>query len=138
MERKRNRPEKYNRVLVQKSVKAMKKILDIRKARQDRFYENRFVNALWSRKHDFYQCRRLEKILHCAPTCSDKKLDNNLKTLKHVEHRSVQFVCHSLCFMTLFLFHVLLIGRARTYDALLLTPQRVAQKIPPLPENKVS
>jgi len=38
MERKRNRPEKYNRVLVQKSVKAMKKILDIRKARQDRFY----------------------------------------------------------------------------------------------------
>ena len=44
MERKRNRPEKYNRLLVQKSVKAMKKILDIRKARQDRFYENRCVN----------------------------------------------------------------------------------------------
>lgn len=41
LERRRNRPEKYNRVLVHKSVKAMKKILDIRKARQDRFYENR-------------------------------------------------------------------------------------------------
>mmetsp|Transcript_35177 Transcript_35177/g.59297 ORF Transcript_35177/g.59297 Transcript_35177/m.59297 type:complete len:164 (+) Transcript_35177:310-801(+) len=41
LERKRNRPEKYNRILVQKSVKAMKKILEIRKVRQDRFYENR-------------------------------------------------------------------------------------------------
>ena len=45
LERRRNRPEKYNRVLVHKSVKAMKKILDIRKARQDRFYENRCAAA---------------------------------------------------------------------------------------------
>jgi hypothetical protein len=49
LERKRNRPEKYNRILVQKSVKAMKKILEIRKVRQDRFYENRCVGASYDR-----------------------------------------------------------------------------------------
>lgn len=41
MERRKNRPVKYNRDTVQKSMKAMKRILEIRKARQDRFYESR-------------------------------------------------------------------------------------------------
>jgi len=43
MERKRNRPEKYNRELVSTTVKAMKRIKDIRVARQDRFYEERMA-----------------------------------------------------------------------------------------------
>ena len=43
MERKRNRPEKYNRELVATTVKAMKRIKEIRVARQDRFYEERMA-----------------------------------------------------------------------------------------------
>eukprot|EP00239_Pterosperma_sp_CCMP1384_P000075 CAMPEP_0197847144 /NCGR_PEP_ID=MMETSP1438-20131217/5279_1 /TAXON_ID=1461541 /ORGANISM="Pterosperma sp., Strain CCMP1384" /LENGTH=121 /DNA_ID=CAMNT_0043458981 /DNA_START=324 /DNA_END=689 /DNA_ORIENTATION=- len=41
MERRKNRPVKYNRETVQSSMKAMKRILEIRKQRQDRFYDNR-------------------------------------------------------------------------------------------------
>jgi hypothetical protein len=50
LERRRNRPEKYNRIMVHKSVKAMKKILEIRSARQDRFYEARCVHHLCGRR----------------------------------------------------------------------------------------
>lgn len=45
MERRRNRPEKYDRELVTKTVKAMKRIKEIRVARQDRFYEQRMSKA---------------------------------------------------------------------------------------------
>lgn len=45
MERRRNRPEKYDRELVAKTVKAIQKIKEVRKARQDRFYEKRMVGA---------------------------------------------------------------------------------------------
>ncbi|GMH39513.1 hypothetical protein BSKO_07411 [Bryopsis sp. KO-2023] len=45
MERKRNRPEKYNRVLMQKTVKAMKRVTDIRSRRQDAFFEARMKEA---------------------------------------------------------------------------------------------
>ncbi|KAK9805862.1 hypothetical protein WJX73_009997 [Symbiochloris irregularis] len=37
LERKRNRPEKYDRDLVRTSVKAMEKISEVREKRQDRF-----------------------------------------------------------------------------------------------------
>lgn len=43
MERRRNRPEKYDRELVTKTVKAMKRIGEIRVARQDRFYQQRMA-----------------------------------------------------------------------------------------------
>lgn len=43
MERRRNRPEKYNRELVATTVKAMKRIKEIRVARQDRFWEARMA-----------------------------------------------------------------------------------------------
>ncbi|KAK9828075.1 hypothetical protein WJX81_000338 [Elliptochloris bilobata] len=45
MERRRNRPEKYDRELVHKTVKAMEKITEVRKARQDRFWEARMRKA---------------------------------------------------------------------------------------------
>lgn len=45
MERQRNRPVKYNRELVHKSVKAMQKIEEVRTARQDRFHEARMKRA---------------------------------------------------------------------------------------------
>ena len=41
MERRRNRPEKYNRELVAKTLTAIKKIDKIRGRRQERFYEAR-------------------------------------------------------------------------------------------------
>lgn len=45
MEKRRNRPEKYNRELVTKTMKAIEKVTDIRVKRQDRFYEKRMEKA---------------------------------------------------------------------------------------------
>jgi len=45
MERRRNRPEKYDRDLLKKTVKAVEKISEIRKKRQDRYHEKRMVRA---------------------------------------------------------------------------------------------
>lgn len=45
LERKRNRPEKYNREVVAKTLNAIKKISKIRVRRQERFYEQRMRNA---------------------------------------------------------------------------------------------
>lgn len=45
MERKRNRPEKYNRETVAKTLQAMDKISEIRIKRQERFYEKRMLRA---------------------------------------------------------------------------------------------
>jgi large subunit ribosomal protein L24e len=49
MERRRNRPEKYDRELVHKTVQAIKKVGEIRKARQERFYEARMERAKGAR-----------------------------------------------------------------------------------------
>jgi large subunit ribosomal protein L24e len=45
MEKRRNRPEKYNRELVGKTLKAIEKITSIRQKRQDRHYEKRMDKA---------------------------------------------------------------------------------------------
>lgn len=45
MERKRNRPEKYDRELVKKTIKAMERIEEIRVRRQERFYEKRMARV---------------------------------------------------------------------------------------------
>ncbi|GLC32991.1 ATPase-activating ribosome biosynthesis protein [Pleodorina starrii] len=45
MEKRRNRPEKYNRELVGKTLKAISKVTEIRQKRQDRFYEKRMQRA---------------------------------------------------------------------------------------------
>ncbi|PNW80633.1 hypothetical protein CHLRE_07g325712v5 [Chlamydomonas reinhardtii] len=45
MEKRRNRPEKYNRELVGKTLKAIGKISEIRQKRQDRHYEKRMLKA---------------------------------------------------------------------------------------------
>jgi large subunit ribosomal protein L24e len=45
MERRRNRPEKYDRELVKTTVRAVEKIAGIRKKRQDRFHEKRAARA---------------------------------------------------------------------------------------------
>lgn len=62
MERRRNRPEKYNREVVQKTVKAMQRIKDIRVKRQDRFWEARMAgNKAAQRAADL---RELEEDIH--------------------------------------------------------------------------
>lgn len=62
MERRRNRPEKYDREMVAKTIKAMEKIGEIRKKRQDRFYELRMQKAkLQQKKADKQQ---LEQEIH--------------------------------------------------------------------------
>lgn len=45
MERRRNRPEKYNRELVAKTLNAIKKIDKIRSKRQERYYDARMLKA---------------------------------------------------------------------------------------------
>eukprot|EP00201_Polytomella_parva_P001514 CAMPEP_0175075558 /NCGR_PEP_ID=MMETSP0052_2-20121109/22087_1 /TAXON_ID=51329 ORGANISM="Polytomella parva, Strain SAG 63-3" /NCGR_SAMPLE_ID=MMETSP0052_2 /ASSEMBLY_ACC=CAM_ASM_000194 /LENGTH=119 /DNA_ID=CAMNT_0016344297 /DNA_START=137 /DNA_END=496 /DNA_ORIENTATION=- len=45
LERKRNRPEKYNREVMSKTIAAISKIKEIRIKRQARFYEKRIQKA---------------------------------------------------------------------------------------------
>lgn len=45
LERKRNRPEKYDREVVSKTIKAMERIEDIRVKRQGRFHDARMQRA---------------------------------------------------------------------------------------------
>ncbi len=45
LERRRNRPEKYDRELVHRTVKAMKRVTEVRAARQERFAEARAQKA---------------------------------------------------------------------------------------------
>lgn len=45
MERRRNRPEKYDRELVKKTVKAIERISEIRTRRQERYYEKRMAKV---------------------------------------------------------------------------------------------
>ena len=45
LERKVNQPEMYNRNVYINTIKAMKKIADIRKRREDKFWENRMKLA---------------------------------------------------------------------------------------------
>ena len=42
-ERRRNRPERYNREVVEQTLKAMKKIEEVRVQRESRFWESRWV-----------------------------------------------------------------------------------------------
>jgi large subunit ribosomal protein L24e len=62
MERRRNRPEKYDREIVAKTMKAIEKIGDIRKKRQDRFYELRMQRAKLQQKAA--DKRELEEEIH--------------------------------------------------------------------------
>eukprot|EP00197_Chlamydomonas_leiostraca_P004830 CAMPEP_0202869974 /NCGR_PEP_ID=MMETSP1391-20130828/14113_1 /ASSEMBLY_ACC=CAM_ASM_000867 /TAXON_ID=1034604 /ORGANISM="Chlamydomonas leiostraca, Strain SAG 11-49" /LENGTH=116 /DNA_ID=CAMNT_0049550391 /DNA_START=261 /DNA_END=611 /DNA_ORIENTATION=+ len=62
LERRRNRPEKYDREVVTKTVKAMQRIEQIRVRRQERFYEKRMQNAKAQQKAA--DKAQLEKEIH--------------------------------------------------------------------------
>lgn len=79
MERRRNRPEKYDRELVHKTVKAMDKIEKIRGARQDRFYEQRMSRA--KSQQAAADRKQLEQEIHLvkAPGALAKEKEEKLK-----------------------------------------------------------
>lgn len=61
-EQRRNTPIRYNRETVVETIQAMKKISEIREARQKRFWENRVRKA--QDRHKDANVREIEKNLH--------------------------------------------------------------------------
>lgn len=88
LERKRNRPEKYNREVVQKTIKAIEKIEEIRQKRQDRFHEARMKTA--KKQQAQLDKKELEQEIHLikAPVAKDstrEKLRIRAETTQHTE-----------------------------------------------------
>lgn len=82
MERKRNRPEKYDRELVATTVKAMKRIKEIRVARQDRFWEARMAG---SKEHQRAADRKeLEEEIHLVKAPGAMAKDEEKKKVRIV------------------------------------------------------
>eukprot|EP00884_Botryococcus_braunii_P023149 jgi/Botrbrau1/9518/Bobra.0211s0009.1 len=81
MERRRNRPEKYNRELVGKTLQAMDKITKIRSARQDRHYEQRMrVAKAVERKEDKKQvANQIHLLRNPAATLSAEEVKTRLQ-----------------------------------------------------------
>jgi large subunit ribosomal protein L24e len=90
MERRRNRPEKYDRELVHKTVKAMDKIDKIRGARQDRFYEQRMSRA--KAQQAAADRKQLEQEIHLvkAPGALAKEKEEKLKVAVEDEQEEMQ------------------------------------------------
>ncbi|KAL4430852.1 hypothetical protein ABPG75_006108 [Micractinium tetrahymenae] len=90
MERRRNRPEKYDRELVHKTVKAIKKVDAIRTARQDRFYEARMSKA--KKQAAAADRRQLEQEIHLvkAPGALAKEREEKLKVAVEESQQDMQ------------------------------------------------
>ncbi|KIY96015.1 hypothetical protein MNEG_11947 [Monoraphidium neglectum] len=93
MERRRNRPEKYDRDLVIKTVKAVEKISEIRKKRQDRYHEKRMARAKAGQVAQDKQ--QLEQQIHLikAPAAirtKDKAKDKQEKVKVLAEQRAAE------------------------------------------------
>lgn len=86
MERRRNRPEKYNREVVSKTIKAVERIDEIRKRRQERFYERRMQRAKQQEKQR--DAKELEQEIHLvkAPASLTAKSKEKIKVA--VEQKS--------------------------------------------------
>jgi large subunit ribosomal protein L24e len=83
LERKRNRPERYNRDVMQKTLTAMEKITEIRHARESRFIANRLKER--KRQEKKMARKQLEQEIHLikspvAATASTSKTQDKLKT----------------------------------------------------------
>jgi len=77
-EKRRNEPVKYNRELWQTTVKAMKRIEEIRIKRQNQFILNRLKKGKELRKQS--DVTEVEKNIHLiqAPTAKSRKLENKM------------------------------------------------------------
>lgn len=82
----RNRPEKYNRETVKKTLKAIGKITDIRSKRQERHYERRMVKAKAQEKKA--EKVQLEKEIHLIK--APAKLISEEKEKLRVRAKSTQ------------------------------------------------
>ena len=82
LERRRNRPEKYDREVVQKTLKAIGKIEAIKSKRQERFYEGRMHKAKLKEKKAIKV--QLEKEVHLikAPKSLTKEKEKLLAEAK--------------------------------------------------------
>ena len=80
-ERRRNRPERYDRNVTQSTLRAMKKVEEVRVRRAERFYENRMKGKEDERRRA--NKRELEQQVHLvrAPgsTSKDKQKDDTQK-----------------------------------------------------------
>ena len=78
-ERKRNRPERYDRNITQSTLRAMKKVEEVRVRRAERFYENRMKGKEDERRRA--DKRELEQQIHLirAPGASRKEAQNTAK-----------------------------------------------------------
>lgn len=54
-ERRRNRPERYNREVVEQTLKAMKKIDEVRVQRESKFWESRYVSPSYLSVFEMYK-----------------------------------------------------------------------------------
>lgn len=90
MERRRNRPEKYDRELVHKTVKAIKKVTEIRSARQERHWEKRMSK---SKGQQVAQDRKqLEQEIHLvrAPGAMAREKEEKLKVAVEEAQQEMQ------------------------------------------------
>ena len=80
-ERKRNRPERYDRNVTQSTLRAIKKVEEVRVRRAERFYENRMKGKADERRRD--NKRELEQQVHLVrapgPSSKDKLRDETRK-----------------------------------------------------------
>lgn len=85
LERKRNRPEKYDREVVSKTIKAMERIEDIRVKRQGRFHEARMQRA--KAQQQTAEKAQLEKEIHLikAPASLTQERDKMREMVEQEE-----------------------------------------------------
>lgn len=90
MERRRNRPEKYNREVVQSTVEALKRIKEIRAKRQEKFWEQRM--KIKKVKETKEARRELEKGIHLvkAPVAMAKDPSFTLPKKTELEKEKVR------------------------------------------------
>lgn len=79
-ERKRNRPERYDRNVTQSTLRAMKKVEDVRVRRAERFYENRMKGKEVERRRA--DKRELEQQIHLIRAPGAAKTKEEEKTVK--------------------------------------------------------
>ena len=76
-ERRRNRPERYDRNVTQSTLRAMKKVEEVRVRRAERFYENRMKGKEDERRRA--NKRELEQQVHLVPPASSNTKGRNAK-----------------------------------------------------------
>ncbi|GAQ85903.1 60S ribosomal protein L24 homolog [Klebsormidium nitens] len=88
LERKRNRPERYDRNVVEQTVKAMKKIAEVREKRESRFWEKRMSGKKARERKE--AAKELEQNIHLVKAPVALQLDSSLTLPKAPEKLKVR------------------------------------------------